>query len=65
MIHKLLNTIKSIMLFGAIGAFTSYWLFVIMQNICKATDIQGFILISTITICTTICCCTALLVTKK
>gem|GEM_PF-4714372 len=42
---------KILLLYGCIGSFIAYIAFIIVQRILFATDIQGFILVSTIILC--------------
>jgi Na+/melibiose symporter-like transporter len=47
---------------GIAGGFISFFAFVILQNLSRATDAQGFILIGTVILCVIICFCTGLLI---
>lgn len=50
------------LLYGVIGGFFSFFVFVVLQNLMAATDAQGFILIGTIILSAIICACTGILV---
>lgn len=51
------QSLKKGILYGIVGGFMAFIVFVLLQNILRATDVQGFILISTIIICSTMCFC--------
>jgi hypothetical protein len=59
--NELFNIIKNAIPYGLTGGLASYIIFVIMLFAFRATDVQGYILVATITICTIICSCTKLL----
>ena len=48
--------------YGISGGVLSLVTFIILQNLFKATDVQGFILIGTIILSSVICCCTGMLI---
>lgn len=48
--------------YGIFGGVLSFVIFIILQNLFKATDVQGFILVGTIILSLVICCCTGMLI---
>lgn len=50
------------LLYTIIGGISSFFAFMILQNLFRATDTQGFIFIGTIILSAVICCCTGILV---
>ena len=48
--------------YGIAGSVLSFVIFIILQNLFKATDVQGFILVGTIILSSVICCCTGMLI---
>lgn len=48
--------------YGIAGGVLSFVIFIILQNLFKATDVQGFILVGTIILSSVICCCTGMLI---
>lgn len=53
---------KNISMYGVIGGLVAFLIFILIQNVLHATDVQGFILVGTITVCTIICACTGCLI---
>lgn len=50
------------LIYGIIGGIFSFVAFIILQDLFRATDAQGFIFIGTIILSVIICCCTGILV---
>ncbi|MTK10770.1 MAG: hypothetical protein F8N39_01215 [Clostridiaceae bacterium] len=48
--------------YGIAGGVLSFTVFLILQNLFRAADVQGFILVGTIVLSMTICCCTGILI---